>query len=243
MKILYLIFILCISFPVTSEAQSVNGLGLGSGYSILPSVIYVSSATIQVNAFSKNLYERGETEELDGGYGYGISIRKKIFNENISIGFTTEYLKIYDDELTEIFSTETSRIRARVTEELWMMPVELSGYFSIPKFSEDLDIYLGGGVGLYFGDRQRTVLNITSRTISKEPNFSFVILSGMELFFSKQFSGVFEMRFRQGEYTVKSVFPVSSITANGNTYPLEQNLNSKIFVDGLKLSLGLAYNF
>lgn len=51
------------------------------------------------------------------------------------------------------------------------------------------------------------------------------------------------MRFRQGEYTVKSVFPVSSITANGNTYPLEQNLNSKIFVDGLKLSLGLAYNF
>lgn len=243
MKIFYFIFILCISFPGITKAQSINGLGLGSGYSILPSVIYVSSATIQMNAYSKNLYERGETEELDGGYGYGLSIRKKIFNENISIGFTTEYLKIYDDELTEIFSTETSRIRARVTEELWMMPVELSGYFSIPKFSEDFDIYLGGGVGLYFGDRQRTVLNVTSKTISKEPNFSFVILSGMELFFTKQFSGVFEMRFRQGEYTVKSVFPVSSITANGNTYPLEQNLNSKIFVDGLKLSLGLAYNF
>jgi hypothetical protein len=65
----------------------------------------------------------------------------------------------------------------------------------------------------------------------------------MELFFSRELSGVFEIRFRQGEYKVLSKFPVSSVTVNGNIYPLEQNLNSKIFVDGLKLSLGLAYNF
>ena len=243
MKNIYFTFILIISSSGISAAQSVRGLDLGSGYSIMPSVNYVSSATIQLYAYSKDLYERGLTEELAGGYGYGLSIRKKIFNENISIGFTTEYLKIYDDELTEIFSTETSRIRARVTEELWMMPVELSGYFNIPNFTEDLEIYLGGGIGLYFGDRQRTVLNIESKTISKEPDFSFVILSGMELFFSRELSGVFEIRFRQGEYKVLSKFPVSSVTVNGNIYPLEQNLNSKIFVDGLKLSLGLAYNF
>lgn len=238
-----IINILYISVSGLVKAQSNSGLDLGSGYSIMPTINYVSSATIQLNAYSKNLIERAETEELDGGYGYGLSIRKKIFSQNISIGITTEYLKIFDDEISEVFSTETSRIRARVTEELWMMPVEISGYFDIPKFSEDLDIYLGGGVGLYFGDRQRTVFNVKSQTVSREPNFSFVILSGMELAFSRQFSGVFEIRFRQGEYKVLSVYPVSSVSVNGNIYNLDQNLNSKIYVDGLKLSLGLAYNF
>lgn len=243
MKNIFLVCLISISALDFTSAQSIQGVDLGSGYSIMPTVNYVSSATIQLNAYSKDLYERGQTEELDGGYGYGISIRKKIFNENISIGFTTEYLKIYDDELTELFSTETARIRARVTEELWMMPVEFSGYFNIPNFTEDLEIFLGGGVGIYFGDRQRTVLNVQSKTISKEPSFSFVILSGMELLLSRHFSGVFEIRFRQGEYKVLSEFPVSSVTVNGNIFPLEKNLNSKVFVDGLKLSLGIAYNF
>ncbi len=243
MKNFFLVCLISISALDFTSAQSIQGVDLGSGYSIMPTVNYVSSATIQLNAYSKDLYERGQTEELDGGYGYGITIRKKIFNENISIGFTTEYLKIYDDELTELFSTETARIRARVTEELWMMPVEFSGYFNIPNFTEDLEIFLGGGVGIYFGDRQRTVLNVQSKTISKEPSFSFVILSGMELLLSRHFSGVFEIRFRQGEYKVLSEFPVSSVTVNGNIFPLEKNLNSKVFVDGLKLSLGIAYNF
>ena len=64
-----------------------------------------------------------------------------------------------------------------------------------------------------------------------------------ELMLAENISGVFEIRFRQGEYSVKSEFPVSSISVAGIQYPLEKNLNSKIFVDGLKLSLGIAYNF
>ena len=226
-----------------SAAQNINGINFGSGFSIIPSINYVSSASILLYANSPDVFERNITEELNGGYGYGISIRKKIFNQDLSFGITTEYLKIFDNELTETFRTETTRVKARVTEELWMLPVEFSGYFNIPNFTEDLEIYLGGGVGVYFGDRQRTVLNVQSRTISREPSFSFVILSGMELLFTRQFSGVFEIRFRQGEYKVISEFPASTILINGTLYPLEQNLNSKIFVDGLKLSLGLAYNF
>ncbi len=244
MKTSFLIaVVICIGSVKVSDAQDYHGISLGSGYSIIPSVIYVSSATIQLNAYSESQFERGVVEELSGGYGYGITIRKKIFNEDLSFGFSTEYVKIYDDELTQTFSTDSSRARGRVTEELWMVPVEFSGFFNIPNFTEDLEIYLGGGLGVYFGDRVRSIQNIKTTTISKEPSFSFIVLSGMELFFSKQLSGVFEIRFRQGEYSVKSEYPVSSVTVSGVTYPLEKNLNSKIFVDGLKLSLGLAYNF
>ncbi|MBK8550293.1 MAG: outer membrane beta-barrel protein [Ignavibacteria bacterium] len=223
-----------------SEAQSIS---IGNGFSIIPSVNYVSSATIQLDAFNLNQFERSITEELSGGYGYGISIRKKLFDEDLSFGFSTEYTRIYDDELTQTFQADSSRARGRVTEELWIVPVEFTGYFNIPNFTDDIEIYLGGGIGVYFGDRVRTIQNIQSKTISRESSFSFVILSGMELMLAENISGVFEIRFRQGEYSVKSEFPVSSISVAGIQYPLEKNLNSKIFVDGLKLSLGIAYNF
>ncbi|MEP7146727.1 MAG: hypothetical protein ABI792_06935 [bacterium] len=240
---LYILAALTALYSTNAYSQKIPGIDLGSGFSIMPSVNYVSSASIQLNAFSSDLIERSQTEELLGGYGYGISVRKKFFREDLSFGITTEYLKIFDDQLSQTFESDSIRVRARVTEELWMLPIEFTGYFNIPKFTDDLNIYLGGGVGVYFGDRKRTVSNIQSKTISKQSSFSFVILSGIEYLLSKQIAGVFEVRFRQGEYKVKSEFPSSSITINGNQYPLEKNLNSKIFVDGLKISLGIAYNF
>jgi hypothetical protein len=240
---LKILFAFVFLYSADLKSQNLSGTSLGKGFSIMPSVEYVSSATIQLYPYSKDLFERGLTEDLNGGYGYGITVRKKLFRQDLSFGITTEFLKIYDDELTETFENDTFRVKARVSEELWIVPIEFSGYFNIPQFTDDLNIYLGGGLGIYFGDRKRTVLNVESKTISKNSGFSLIVLSGMELLFNKQFSGVFEIRFRQGDYSVRSEFPSSTININGITYPLEKNLNSNIFVDGLKLTLGIAYNF
>lgn len=226
-----------------ADAQRIEGLSLGRGYSIIPTVNYVSSAVIQLNAFSESAFERSQTEELSGGYGYGITVRKKIFNDDLAFGLNVNYLYIYDNEIIQTFQEGESRIRARVTEELWFVPVEFTGYFNIPNFTDDIEIFLGGGLGAYFGDRKRTILNIESKTVSKDPGYSFLVLSGMEFLITKQFSGVFEIRFSQGEYTVKSEFPASAINSNGTIFQLDKNLNSKIYVDGLRLSLGVAYNF
>ncbi len=244
MKKIFLIFSLTILFNNPyAESQEISGVSIGSGFSIIPSVNFVSSASVQLYPYSTDLFERSLTDELSGGYGYSLTLRKRFFREDLSFGLTAEYLKIVDDELTQTFENDTIRVRARVTEELVITPIEFTGYFNIPDFSEDLRIYLGGGVGAYFGDRKRKVHGIESQTISKKAGFSFLVLSGMELSFDPHLSGVFEVRFRQGEYSVSSKYPVSSINIGGTEFPLEQNLNSRIFVDGLKLSLGLAYNF
>ncbi|MBS1518741.1 MAG: hypothetical protein JSS91_11695 [Bacteroidetes bacterium] len=224
-------------------SQNETEITLGSGFSLKPSVNYVSSASIQLNPFSENAFERNFLEDVSGGYGWGVLLRKKLFRQDLSFGISAEYVKILDEELTETFISDSVTIRARVKEELTMIPIEVMGYFNIPDFTEDLKIYFGGGVGMYFGDRKRTVLNIQSKTISKEPGFSFVVTSVIEYFFSRNISGVFEVRFRQGEYKVKSEFPIPQFTINGISYQLEQKLNSKVFVDGLNLSLGIAYNF
>ncbi len=236
----FAVLFLCYS---DSNAQRIEGLSLGRGYSIIPTVNYVSSAVIQLNAFSESAFERSQTEELSGGYGYGLTFRKKIFNDDLAFGLNVNYLYIYDNEIIQTFQEGESRVRARVTEELWIVPVEFTGYFNIPNFSDNIEIFLGGGLGAYFGDRKRTILNLESNTVSKDPGYSFLVLSGMEFLITKQFSGVFEMRFSQGEYTVKSEYPASAINSNGTIFQLDKNLNSKIYVDGLRLSLGVAYNF
>ncbi|MEO7358283.1 MAG: hypothetical protein ABIY50_12265 [Ignavibacteria bacterium] len=241
-KIIVLVFFTMMICTSVNSQQNPS-IDLGNGFSLMPNLIYVSSATVQLNPFSVNEFERSLTEELSGGYGYGLAFRKKFLREDLSFGISTEFIRIVDRELTETFENDSVRYRVRVSEELSMIPIEFTGYFNIPDFSEDLKIYLGGGVGVYFGDRKRTVLNIQSTSISKQAGFSFVVLSGVEYFFTKNVSGVFEMRFRQAEYKVKSEYPVANININGTSFPLNKNLNSKIFVDGLKLSLGLAYNF
>lgn len=242
-KLILLLILLHLILSTNSYSQKNSDISLGKGFSIMPTLNFVSSASILLNPFSTNFIERNTSEELSGGYGYGITVRKKFFRQDLSFGITAEFLKITDDELTQTFETDSTRVKARVNEELLILPVEFTGYFNIPDFTPDLKIYLGGGIGVYFGDRKRTIHNIQSKTISKEAGFSFVILSGMEYYFSTNISGLFEFRFRQGEYKVKSEYPVSSIEINGTTYPLEQTLNSKVFIDGLKLSLGLSYNF
>lgn len=244
MKILLKYLILFALFYSTIlKAQNNSEISLGNGFSIMPSVEFVSSASIQLYPNSKDLFLKALNEELSGGYGYAISFRKKLFRQDLSFGISMEYLNIFDNELTQTFENDTTRVKVRVTEELWVLPVEFTGYFNIPKFTDEMNIYLGGGLGIYFGDRKRTVSNIQSKTISKNADFSFIILSGMEILFTEHISGVFEMRFRQGQYSVISEYPVSTINVKGIEFPLEQNLNSDIYVDGLKLTLGIAYNF
>lgn len=235
--------VIILAIPFCVNAQHVKTIDFKSGYSIIPEVTFVSSATVQLYPYSPDPFQRNYTDELEGGYGYGFEFRKKLFREDISFGISVEFIKIKDNSLTQTFYNDSLTVKARVTEELSVIPLEFTGFFNLPRFSEELGFYLGGGLGIYFGDRVRTVLNIQSTTLSKRTGYSFVIMSGMEYKFSNDISGIFELKFRQAEYGVQSKFPVNQINIHGNIFDLEQNLNSKIFVDGLKLSLGLSYNF
>jgi len=207
------------------------------------SLNYVSSATIQLAPYSSDLIQRNSTLEISGGYGYGFSIRTKILRNDLFIGVSAEFIKIQDNDAVLTLEGDTSIARIKLSETITAYPVELTAYFNVPSFQENLNIYLGGGIGFYSGDRIRKIQNFQSETISKSIGLSLVVLSGIEYYFEKNFMSFMELRFRDGEYDVKSKFPLSFVNINGATYPLEKEMNSKIFIDGLKISLGLGYRF
>jgi len=207
------------------------------------SLNYISSATIQLAPYSSDIIERNSSLDISGGYGYGFSIRTKILRNDLFLGITAEFIKIEDNNAVLSLEGDTSIGRVRVSESIMAYPVELTAYFNVPSFQENLNIYLGGGLGIYSGDRIRKIQNFESETISKSIGLSLVVLSGIEYYFEKNFMSFMELRFRDGEYDVRSKFPLSSININGVSYPLGKEMNSKIFIDGLKISLGLGYRF
>ena len=212
-------------------------------FSITPSVNFVSSASIQLNPNSTNIIDKNRIEELHGGFSYGIAIKKKMFGDDIILGISTEYLRIEDDNLRERVENGASSVNLRVKEILWVVPVEVSVYYRIPRFSESFNLFLGGGMGVYFGDRERQIFNLKTETKSKDQALNFHIATGGEYIISRNLSAVAEITFREGEYKVESSFPTNQVRVNGNTYNIQQDYKSNVFIDGLKLGLGLSYYF
>jgi hypothetical protein len=233
-----LVFILCVNaYPQSNDFRSIF-----RGFSLNVSMNYVSSGTILLNPSSADLLERNTTREFKGGYGYGATLKKRI-SEDIYIGISTEYLKIQDDQLVAVLENDVDYIRARLTESVQMMPIEVSAYFNIPRFVNNLDVYVGGGAGFYFGNRTEKMLGMETKTISKDPLFSLNVLFGAEYFIEKNASFNIEMKVRDGKFRVHNQYPTNKFTYDGQTYYFDQDLYSKVYVDGLKMSVGFSYYF
>ena len=211
--------------------------------SITPFVNYISSASIQQNPNSTNIIEKNQITELHGGLSYGLAVKKKMFGDDIMLGLSAEYLRIEDDTQSERVFNGPASVNLKVKEIVWVVPVELSVYYRIPRFSDSFGLYLGGGMGVYFGDRERQIFNMSTETKSKEQALNFHIATGGEYTLSRNISAVFEITFREGEYRVKSSFPSDQVIVNGSSYNIQQDYDSKVFIDGLKLGLGLSYYF
>ena len=226
-----------------TQSQVFSLASVYEGLSLSITGNYISSASIQLYPNSKNIVERNTFEDLKGGYGYGFSLRKKFFRDDLYIGITTEYIEIEDSELTQLIQSDTNYLKVRATERVWMIPIEMSLIFNVPSITDELRVYLGGGIGVYFGNRVRKILDMETETKSKDALLNIHVLSGLEYFFEDNLAAMFEVRFRQAQYRVESSYPTCEAVIDGRNYTFEQNLNSKIFIDGLKLSFGIAYYF
>jgi len=236
-------FILIIILTNIALTQNCEAQGILKNLKIIPSVNYISSATIQLNPFSTDIIEKNSEIELKGGYGYGLILKYSLGGSGLQLGLASEFIRIEDNEFVETLEQDTSVIRGRVTEKVEMIPLEMSVYFNLPQVVSGLNIFLGGGGGIYFGDRTRYFAGMTTTTESRKPMVGILVLVGAEYQVFRNLSIYFESRFRQAEYRVKSIFPRNYVLYEGRLYYFDPVLNSKIFIDGIKLSLGIGINF
>jgi hypothetical protein len=206
---------------------------------------YISSSELLNNPRSTDPIEREASIDLPGGYGYGAEFdyEPPLFDLDLIFYLSTEYFKSSSNELVLRLNNGEDKADVRVYESYSVMPVEAGIKWWLPVSTDNFKIYIGGGGGIYFGDRTRTILNLSSTNVDKKPGFNVNVLSGIEYYIARNLSANFEFKFREAVFDVESKYSTDVITVNGIQFALENPFYTRFVVDGVRLSAGLKYQF
>jgi hypothetical protein len=176
---------------------------------------------------------------LDSYFGYGIELRYRFRETNVAIGLSSDYIQTSTDR--PFVPINGSAIPAH--DALTMIPVELTGYFILPASTRVFGVFMGGGVGAYFGSHTFSVGNTTANAVSMKPGFGIHVLGGVSFRFNDWFSLMAEMKFRDLQFESVNAFSGKRIRYNGMLVTIPQQLDESIHADGMVLQLGAAINF
>jgi len=206
---------------------------------------YISAAELQNNIKSNISFVRDASIELKGGYGYGaeLTYNPNIADFDVMFYLSSEYLKVKDDELLLRFENDSASSVVRFTEEYNMIPFEAGLKWNLPVSTERFKIFIGGGAGIYLGNRKRSVGPYTTSAVSRKPGISMNVLAGLEYFVERNLSLDFEFKFREASFESQDRFDVDYVTIGGNIYSMDNPLYSRLLIDGTRLSIGLKYHF
>jgi opacity protein-like surface antigen len=87
-----------------------------------------------------------------------------------------------------------------------MTAIELSGYYIVPISSDNIKFYIGGGFGLYNGERIHTFANVRASTIKLESNIGIHVMTGIDYNINSRFSVRSELKFRDPHFDVTDKF-------------------------------------
>ena len=171
-------------------------------------------------------------------FSAGIDARRNFEDLGVQIGLNVEYIS----------KNTTSSIPApagtvQVTDGLIAFPVELTGYFYIPVGSDRFHVYMGGGTGAYIGSRTYEYAGAVAQTVERTAGFGIHILSGVEYDLTPEVSLRSEIKFRDVQFETVNRFTQFAAFDQGSTLTLDQDpLPSRINIDGMHLSLGIAFH-
>lgn len=182
---------------------------------------------------------RGGFSPVDAVPGFGADVRGDLFPSGPRFGFSAEYVR-----RTISGSVPNSNPAIPVEDGFSAVPLELTAYFTIPVGGERFDFYMGGGAGLYFGERSYRYAGVAARTLSRSVSPGIHVLTGLEYLVGGRFALRTELKFRNVQLETVQEFPVTTTVYNGTTVPLPQDdFTSRIQIDGMNVSLGVAYRF
>ena len=210
-------------------------------FSVRLSGTYISATELQNNINSSNPIERDASIELDGGFGYGLELAfdPRFGSSEITFFLSSEFFKHKQTDLFFRYVEDTTLHSVKFDEEFYFIPIEAGIKWNLPVSGQKLKIFIGGGGGVYFGNRKRIIRGLGSTTNKVRQGYSLNVLSGIEYYVARNLSSTFDFKFREAFFEVESEFENQSNPFFGMPNPL----TSRIVVNGTTLSLGLKYNF
>lgn len=212
-----------------------------SSYSISGIGTFTTSSKLFRNANATDELLQSSFLPLNSIFSIGIDLRRSIEPIPLQIGISIEYFSASE---TYTLTSLTTSDNVPVLDGFYAIPVEISGYFPIPIGTSSIQVYMGGGGGIYFGNRRYEYGGTPAAVVGRNVGFGIHILSGVDIALSRMFSLRTEIKFRDIQLKTTNRFTSFSTLVNGHLIPLDQDpLVSRINIDGMTLNFGFAYHF
>ncbi|MGB9663916.1 MAG: hypothetical protein ACPL25_03195 [Ignavibacteria bacterium] len=205
---------------------------------------YITGAKVYLTPRASDPDLRNLYYTFDGFLSYSFEIKANVWNNFVFAGVSTEYLRA-SELLYSVRALVNNLPRTlQVEETFYLYPVEILGYYVFP-FSRDwYTVYMGAGLGVYFGKYERKIFNLKSESKISRLDYGILVSAGAEINLIQNLRLKLEMKFRDPELEFKNTFPETPTIVNGNNVQIfEKTFYTKINVDGINLILGLNYRF
>ena len=177
---------------------------------------------------------------INNVFGFGIDVRRRFQENRLQVGLSIEYLTKTESINDQSFTGNFIRIKDGFTA----VPIELTGYFAIPFSSDRVEMYMGGGGGMYLGRRNYQYGNVRARTLQTGDGFGIHVLSGVRYELDRKVALRAEMKFRNVQFRTENSFPDSTSIYYSDGVALPDGpFPSRISIDGMDLTVGIVFHF
>lgn len=216
----------------------VNAQYSDNQFGISASANYTTSARLFLNPNAIQRAIREINTELVDVYSGSIELRYRL-NESIIFGIGSEYIEKVSKERNIIgFPPQFAGIE--VEEGFKMIPVEVSVYYHLPFSTESFKFFMGGGLGIYFGEYIRNVNVVSVETVNREFSWGIHGRIGMDYLITDFFSVRGEMKFRDPEFEMENKYTKESFVYRNQVIDLpEEAFTTKVNIDGMTFSIGI----
>lgn len=227
----YSIILFLILFEVVSAQDN--------HYSVSLFGSYVTSSKIYYNYDAADPAQRDQFFRLSGTFGIGIDIRREFSELRLQVGISAEYIKTQEN----IDYVVSPAVSIPITDGFRAIPVEITGYFLVPAFLPKWQFTVGAGIGFYWGSRDYSYASVSADPLGREIGAGIHVVTGVEFPLTEAFGFRTQVKFRDVQFWSTEKFGEKQTIFQGRTLILNQEqIKSKILVDGMTLSAGIVYN-
>ena len=224
--ILFLLFAGWYALPAQTQEVSITAKGT-----------YTTGTRFLYNVDRPQSYDNGRV--LSSNFGYGADIRWKVLWERFYLGVSFE--KIEGTETFQMYVPELDYLLVPYEEGFQLTAIEISGFYVVPISSEKVQFYLGGGFGLYDGDRSNSIASATSATTGTTSNIGMHVLTGIDYRVAPHVAVRGELKFRDPHFNVRTKFDQPSVEYQGKLVSLPDESTTTVNLYGVNYMLGLEF--
>jgi len=198
-----------------------------------------TSGSLFPNPGATDPLARAQSYGFTDFFGYGFEIQYNLAGTNLSLGVSADVIR----------STQTRTLIAAaqravpVDDGFRMIPIELTGYFRIPITEGSFGVFMGGGVGVYYGGRQYSLAGVDAPVVSSTPGYGIHVLGGVRYHLTDRFSLSTELKFRDAHFESTNTFTQPQVRYGDIIVNLPQKpFLSSIHTDGMVVQLGAAFS-